>query len=159
MELSSRRKIHTFNDSIPQLYYHLISLLRKKDKYVGTIQFIVHHIVFSSLSRANAAKQSRPDENVRINKIGSVVIRRVQESMLFRLTVGNPYFCLKPMVFDNFFDIDLSFWAYPRYLLRDRASGPLAGNTQRYICGRRHVDSQIGLQRKAPKLGRGAGLP
>jgi hypothetical protein len=87
------------------------------------------------------------------------MIRRVQESMLSQMTVGNAYFRLKPIVFDNFFDIDLSFWAYPRYLLRDRASGALTGNTQRYVCGRGHVDSQIGLQRKDPKLGRGAGLP
>lgn len=65
--------------------------------------------------------------------------------MLFQLTVGNAYFRFKPMVFDNLFDIDLSFWAYPRYLLRDRASGALADNTQRYVCGQRHVHAQIRL--------------
>ena len=78
--------------------------------------------------------------------------------MLSQPTVGNAYFRLKPMVFDNFFDIDLSFWAYPRYLLRDRASGALADNTQRYAYGRRYVNWKTCLQRKAPKLGRGAGL-
>jgi hypothetical protein len=45
------------------------------DKYVGTIQLTVHHIVFSSLSHANATKYFRPDENARINKKGSVEIR------------------------------------------------------------------------------------
>jgi hypothetical protein len=87
------------------------------------------------------------------------VIRRVQELMLSRLTLGNMHVRPKPMVLDNFFDIDLSFWAYPQYLLRDRASGALADNTQRYVCERRHADAEISLQRNAPKLGRGAGLP
>ena len=61
------------------------------------------------------------------------MIRRVLESMLSQMTAGNVYFRLKPMVSHNFFDIDLSFWAYPRYLLRDRASGVLAIPNDTYV--------------------------